>query len=147
MKRRAFIAGLGAAASASSWSRTATAQQASRSARVAFVHFAPEQDDGLKVATLFTQGMEKLGWTPGRNLVIDYRWSVNDAEKARLAAAEVLKLAPDIIVCGGTAATRALKQATETVPIVFASVSEPVGQGIVGSLAHPGGNLTGFSYL
>jgi putative tryptophan/tyrosine transport system substrate-binding protein len=148
MRRRGFIARLGAAAWASSWPHIATAQQVSRVARVGFVNYAPEQDpNGLAVAKLFRQGMEKLGWTLGHNLVIDYRWGVFEAETARLAATEILRLAPDVIVCGGTPATRALKQATTTVPIVFADVSEPLGQGIVESLAHPGGNLTGFSFL
>jgi putative ABC transport system substrate-binding protein len=112
------------------------------------MYYVAEQDrNGVAVATLFREGMEKLGWTLGHNLVIDYRWGVNEAEKARLAAAEILKLAPDVIVCGGSIATRALKQATGTVPIVFADVSEPIRQGIVESLAHPGGNLTGFTFL
>jgi putative ABC transport system substrate-binding protein len=139
--------GLGAVAWALSSPRTPTAQQAGRGARIGFVHFTAEQGDGREAARLFTQGMEKLGWTVGRNLTIDYRWGVNDAEKARLAAAEILKLTPDAIVSSGSPATKALKQATGTVPIVFASVSEPVLQGIVDSLAHPGGNLTGFSFL
>jgi putative ABC transport system substrate-binding protein len=147
MRRWEFIAGLGAVAWALSWPRIATAQQAGRVARVGFVHFAAEQDDGLDVARLFTQSMEKLGWTLGRDLTIDYRWGVFEAEKARLASAEILRLAPDVIVCGGSPATKALKQATGTVPIVFTNVSEPVLQGIVESLAHPGGNLTGFSFL
>ena len=91
--------------------------------------------------------MEKLGWNLGRNLTIDYRWGIFDFDKARLAAVELLRLAPDVILCGGTPATLAFRQATNTVPIVFASVSEPVAQGLVRSLAHPGGNLTGFSYM
>ena len=147
MRRRDFIAGLSMAAWVPLWPGTATAQQASGVARVGFVHFAAEQDDGLNIAGLFTQGMEKLGWTLGRNLAIDYRWGINEIEKARLAAAEILRLAPDVVVCGGSPATRALKQATATVPIVFASVSEPVRQGIVESFAQPGGNLTGFTFL
>ena len=144
MRRRVFIAGLGAAAWAPSWPRTATAQQVSRMARVGFIHYVDEHDpNGLDLARLFRQGMERLGWTLGYNLVIDYRWGVFDKEKARLAAAEILRLAPDVIVCGGSPTTIALKQATRTVPIVFANVSEPVLQGIVESLARPGGNLTG----
>jgi putative tryptophan/tyrosine transport system substrate-binding protein len=147
MRRREFIAGLGVSASAPLWPRAATAQEASRVARIGFIHFTAEQDDGRDVTRLFTEGMGKLGWTLGRNLTIDYRWGVNDAEKARLASAEILTLAPDVIVSSGTPATRALKQATGTVPIVFVSVTEPVLQGIVDSLAHPGGNLTGFTFL
>jgi putative ABC transport system substrate-binding protein len=79
--------------------------------------------------------------------MIDYYWSVFNVERAQRAAQDVLRLTPDVIVCAGTPATMALKQATSTVPIVFAIVTEPVAQGIVESLAHPGGNLTGFSYL
>jgi hypothetical protein len=101
MRRRGFIAGLGAAAWAPPWPPTATAQQASRAVRVGFVHYVAEQDpDGLDLARLFKQGMEKLGWTLGRNLMIDFRWGVSELEKARLAAVEILKLAPDVIVCG-----------------------------------------------
>ena len=147
MRRREFIAGLGVAAWAPQWPRTATAQEAGRVARIGFVHLSAERDDGRDAARLFTHGMEKLSWTVGRNLTIDYRWGVNEAEKARLAAAAILRLAPDVIVCGGTPATHAFKQATSTVSIVFTSVSEPVLQGIVDSLAHPGGNLTGFTFL
>jgi putative ABC transport system substrate-binding protein len=91
--------------------------------------------------------MEKLGWTLGRNLAIDYRWGIFDVDKARFAAAELLQRAPDVILCAGTPATLAFRQATTTVPIVFAVVSEPVAQGFVQSLAHPGGNLTGFTYM
>ena len=148
MRRRAVIAGLGAAAWAPSWPPAATAQQTGRVARVGFVYYGAEQDpSALDVAKLFKQGMEKLGWTLGRNLVVDYRWGVFDTEKARLAAAEILRHGPDVIVCGGTPATKAFKQATGTVPIVFANVSEPVLQGIVESLARSGNNLTGFTFL
>src|SRR5262245_61888107 len=112
MRRREILAGLGATAWAPSWPRKATAQQASRIARVGFVYYGADHDpSGLDVARLFQQGMEKLGWTLGRNLVIDYRWGVFDTEKASLAATEILRLAPDVIVCGGTPATKAFKQA------------------------------------
>ena len=79
--------------------------------------------------------------------MIDYYWSVFNVERAQRAARDVLRLTPDVIVCAGTPATMALKQATSAVPIVFAIVTEPVAQGIVESLARPGGNLTGFTYL
>jgi putative ABC transport system substrate-binding protein len=141
MRRREFIAGLaGAAASACA----AHAQQASRVARVGFVDLVGENDpNGLDRARVFKRGMERLGWAP----MIDYYWGVFDVERAERAARDVLRLTPDVIVCAGTPATMALKQATSTVPIVFAGVSEPVAQGIVESLAHPGSNLTGFSFL
>jgi putative ABC transport system substrate-binding protein len=145
LRRREFIALLGGAAT---WPIAARGQQASRLARVGYTDFVADDDSGgLARARVFGQGMEKLGWKLGHNLVIDYRWNVFDAERARRAAAELLRLTPDVILCAGTPATLAFKQATSTVPIVFASVSEPVAQGIVQSLANPGGNLTGFSFL
>jgi putative ABC transport system substrate-binding protein len=83
----------------------------------------------------------------GRNLTIDYRWALFDAVRARAAGAELLPLAPDVLVCGGTPATLAMQEATRTVPIVFAAVTDPVAQGIVTNLARPAGNITGFTYL
>jgi putative tryptophan/tyrosine transport system substrate-binding protein len=91
--------------------------------------------------------MERLGWSVGRNLAIDYRWGAFNIERARVLAADLLNLAPDVIVSGGTPGTLAFQQFTRTVPIVFAVVTEPVSQGIVQSLAHPGGNMTGFTYV
>jgi putative tryptophan/tyrosine transport system substrate-binding protein len=140
MKRREFITLLGGAATLP---LAASAQQASR-VGVGFVDFAGENDpNGLDRARVFKRGLERLGWAP----MIDYYWSVFNVERAQHAARDVLRLTPDVIVCAGTPATMALKQATSTVPIVFASVTEPVAQGIVESLAHPGVNLTGFSFL
>jgi len=144
MKRRTFIAGLGAAA----WPLVARAQQPSRVARVGWMDFVPESDPTTPARIIaFRQGMEKQGWVLGRNLAIDYRWSVFDLEIARTVAAELLRLAPDVVFCAGSPATLALQQATRSVPIVFVSVVEPVAQGVVQSLTHPGANLTGFSYL
>jgi putative tryptophan/tyrosine transport system substrate-binding protein len=138
MKRREFITLLGGAATLP---LAASAQQASR-VRVGFVDFAGENDpNGLDRARVFKRGLERLGWAP----MIDYYWSVFNVERAQHAARDVLRLTPDVIVCAGTPATMALKQATSTVPIVFASVTEPVAQGIVESLAHPAGTLTGFT--
>jgi putative tryptophan/tyrosine transport system substrate-binding protein len=140
MRRRQFITIVGGAAA---WPLALGAQQASR-VRVGFVDFAGENDpNALDRAQVFKRGLERLGWTP----MIDYYWSVFNVERAQRAAEDVLKVTPDVIVCAGTPATKALKQATSTVPVVFAIVTEPVAQGIVESLAHPGGNLTGFSYL
>jgi ABC-type uncharacterized transport system substrate-binding protein len=140
MRRRQFIKLFGGAAAA--WPLVARAQQASR-VRVAFVDFAGENDaNALDRALAFKRGLERLGWAP----TIDYYWVFN-VERALRAAQDVLRLSPDVVVCAGTPATKALKQATNTVPIIFAIVTEPVAQGIVESLAHPGGNLTGFSYL
>jgi putative ABC transport system substrate-binding protein len=140
MRRREFITLIGGAVAA--WPLAARA--AGQPVRVGFVDFAGENDpNGADRARAFKQGLERLGWAP----MIDYYWSVFNVETAQRAARDVLRLTPDVIVCAGTPATMALKQATSTVPIVFAIVTEPVAQGIVESLAHPGGNLTGFTYL
>jgi len=92
----------------------------------------------------FSQGLAESGWIIGRNARIDYRWYQGNPDAARAYAAELLTLAPDIILASGTQGTTALKQLTRTVPIVFARVADPVGAGIVDSLARPGGNITGF---
>jgi putative tryptophan/tyrosine transport system substrate-binding protein len=141
MRRREFIAALSSAAATRPFA--ARAQQASR-VRVGFVDFAGENDpNGTDRARAFKQGLDRLGWAP----TIDYYWSVFNVERAQRAAQDILRFAPDVVVCAGTPATKALKQASSTVPIVFAIVTESVAQGIVESLAHPGGNLTGFTYL
>ncbi|MGC2471744.1 MAG: ABC transporter substrate-binding protein, partial [Pseudolabrys sp.] len=89
-------------------------------------------------------GLQQLGWTDGRNIRIDYRWGAGDADNMRKYAAELVALAPDVILASGTASVAPLLQATRTVPIVFVQVTDPVGAGFVDSLAHPGGNATGF---
>src|SRR5215204_6160598 len=91
----------------------------------------------------FLQGLQQLGWSDGRNVRIDYRWSAGDPNLGRKYAAELVALAPDVMLAGG-GATVSLLQATRTVPIVFANVPDPVGSGVVKSLARPGGNTTGF---
>jgi putative ABC transport system substrate-binding protein len=90
------------------------------------------------------QGLQQFGWTVGRNVRIDYRWGAVDADHSSRYAAELLALAPDVILAGGSPAVAALQQATRTVPIVFANIVDPVGAGFVDSLAQPGGNATGF---
>ena len=92
----------------------------------------------------FVQGLQQLGWTDGRNIRIDYRWGAGDADNMRKYAVELVALAPDGILASGTASVAPLLQATRTVPIVFVQVTDPVGAGFVDSLAHPGGNATGF---
>ena len=92
----------------------------------------------------FVQRLRQLGWIEGRNVQIDYRWGASDADRIRRSAAELVALAPDVILTSGSATLGALLQATRTVPIVFATVADPVGAGFVDSLARPGGNVTGF---
>jgi putative ABC transport system substrate-binding protein len=93
------------------------------------------------------QGLEKLGWTVGRNVRIDYRWGAAAVESLRAATAELLTLAPDVILASTSRAVATLQQATRTVPIVFVTIIEPIAQGFVQSLAHPGGNITGFTSM
>jgi putative ABC transport system substrate-binding protein len=95
--------------------------------------------------TAFLQGLQQLGWTAGKNVQIDDRWSAGNEDDTRKYAAELVALAPDVIFTSGSAALAPLRRATRTVPIVFANVPDPVGSGFVDSLARPGGNITGFT--
>ena len=144
--RRNFITLLGGLAAA--WPLAACAQQLDRIRRIGVLMVLTENDPQSRArATAFQQGLEKLGWKVGRNLAIDYQWGVSSPERARAAAAELLSLAPDLIVANAVSALRGAQQETRTVPIVFTGVSEPVAQGFVASLARPGGNTTGFTNL
>jgi ABC-type uncharacterized transport system substrate-binding protein len=146
MRRREFITLLGGAAGA--WPIAAGAQQAERMRRIGVLIAISERDaEAQRWVMAFQEGLEKLGWTVGRNVQIDYRWGMNDAEEARAGMTELLKLAPDVILTDGGAASRAAQQATRTIPIVFVLVGEPIAQGLVQSLAHPGANITGFANL
>jgi putative tryptophan/tyrosine transport system substrate-binding protein len=146
MRRREVITLLGGTAAA--WPLAARGQQGDRMRRVSvLIQFAESDPDGQTRVVAFREELKKLGWSVGGNLQIDYRWTVTSEERARSAAAELLELTPDVILAGGTLALRAVQQATRVVPIVFRDIIEPVGQGFVASLARPGGNTTGFSYL
>jgi putative tryptophan/tyrosine transport system substrate-binding protein len=144
LKRREFITLLGGAAAA--WPLAARAQQGERMRRIGVLIAGSREDDpdGQTRSAAFLQGLQQLGWTDGRNLQIDYRWAAGDADHTRKYAAELVALAPDVILASGTATVAPLLQATRTVPIVFAQVTDPVGAGFVDSLARPGGNATGF---
>src|SRR5260221_2136380 len=146
MRRREFMTLVGGAAVAVPI--TIRAQPIGRKRRIgALILQSENNEQGSAARDSFEQGLTKLGWTVGRNLEIDYRWGMNDNEKARLAAAEILALAPDVILANGTQALVAAQQSTHTIPIVFTAVSEPVSQGFVLSLARPGGSITGFTNL
>lgn len=93
----------------------------------------------------FLDGLAQFGWTEGRNLQLEYRWAGGNADDIRRHAAELVVLAPDVLVAAGSAAVGALQQATHTIPIVFATAGDPIGAGFVESLAQPGGNITGFA--
>jgi putative ABC transport system substrate-binding protein len=144
MKRRAFISLLGGAAAA--WPLTARAQQGERMRRIGNLMNVPENDREVPARiAAFLEGMQQLGWTEGRNLSIDHRWATGDADHYRRYAAELVALAPDVILATASPSVVALQQATRTVPIVFVQVIDPVGAGLVASLARPGGNTTGFT--
>ena len=101
-------------------------------------------DHGQVRSAAFLQELQQLGWTDGRNIRFDYRWGGGDPENVRKYAAELVALAPDVILASGTATVGPLLQTTRTVPIVFAQVTDPVGAGFIDSLAHPGGQCHGF---
>ena len=119
---------------------------AERLRRVGVLLNRPASDrDAQASFAVFKQGLEKLGWAEGRNVRIDHRWVTADAKSLRSAAAELVGLQPEVILASATDGLTALRQETRTIPIVFVSVSDPVGQGFVASLARPGGNITGFT--
>ena len=143
MRRRDFITLLGSTASA--WPLAARAQQPAQMRRVG-VLMSTAADDAESKARIaaFLQGLQQLGWTEGRNVRIDIRWPAGDADRIRRYAAELVALAPDVILATGSATLGPLLQATRAVPVVFVIVPDPVGAGFVESLARPGGNATGF---
>jgi putative ABC transport system substrate-binding protein len=144
MKRRAFITLLGGAAAA--WPLAARAQQAERLRRIGVLTGGPRPDDQDAQANIaaFLEVLQQLGWADGRNMRIDYRWGLGQADTIRKQASELAALAPDVILAHGASTVGPLLQATRTVPIVFPVISDPVGAGFVNSLAQPGGNATGF---
>jgi len=146
MKRRDFITLLGGAAVALPFA--ARAQQGERVRRIVFLHSLAENDPEVQARiAAFRQGLEALGWREKRNVQIEHRFSRGDIAQMQAYTAEVVSSAPDLIVATSSPVIAALKQATHTIPIVFSVVNDPVGQGFVASLAHPGGNITGFTFV
>jgi putative ABC transport system substrate-binding protein len=140
--RRKFVAALSGAVA---WPLAARAQQAERMRRIGVLMNAAENDpDARSEFEVFRQGLHELGWSEGRNLQIDYRWGGGDVGRIKVFAKELIDLSPDVIVGHTTPSVVALRQETHSIPIVFLTVTDPVGQGFVASLAHPGGNITGF---
>jgi putative tryptophan/tyrosine transport system substrate-binding protein len=144
MKRREFLSVFGGAAAAA-WPLAARSQQSERTRRIGVLMAFNETDARPKAwLSLFTQGLSELGWTDGRNLRMDVRWAADNVDRMQMFAQELVDIHPDVILAFGTPVTAALQRATRTIPIVFAIVSDPVGEGFVASLARPGGNITGF---
>ena len=144
MKRRTFISLLGGAAAA--WPLAARAQQGERTRRIGlFTNLAADDPESQARNAAFLQALQELGWTNGANVRIDFRFGAGDAERNRRYASELVALAPDVIVATGSPVVEPLRQATRSVPIIFLQITDPVGAGLVASLARPGGNITGFT--
>jgi putative tryptophan/tyrosine transport system substrate-binding protein len=127
------------------WPLAARAQQPNRVRRIGVLMAFHENDPVAKAGLSgFTQGLRELGWTDGRNLRMDFRWAADNFDRMPMFAKELADLQPDVIHTSSTPATAAFQRETRTIPIVFASVSDPVGAGFVASLPRPGGNITGF---
>jgi putative ABC transport system substrate-binding protein len=140
LRRREFITLVGSAAV---WPLTVRAQQAQRVRRIGvLMPFAKDNPEGQARIAAFLKELQRLGWTDGRNLQIEYRWDTGDLRKS---ATELVALSPEVILGSATPAVAALQQSTRTVPIVFAQVADPISAGFVASLAKPGGNITGFT--
>ena len=147
MRRRDFIKGM-AGSAAATWSPAALAQQAEQVRRVGVLMHSPSNEPEAQARlAAFLQGMRDAGWEVGRNLRIEYRWSVGDRARLFTDAKELVALSPDAILAGVGATGEALQQATRVVPIVFAQGIDPVGNGYVDSLSRPGANTTGFVQL
>jgi len=143
MKRREFIKLVGGAAA---WPLEARAQQAGVMRRIGILMTTAAEDaEGQARMMAFVQGLQQLSWTNGRNVRIEIRWSAADADRIRRYAAELVALAPDVILAPGSATVAPLLQLTRTLPIVFVHLVDPVGAGYVNSLSRPGGNATGFT--
>jgi len=143
MRRRHFIAGI--AGSAAAWPLAARAQTPERMRRIGVLMSWDESDPEIKTfLSSFMQGLAELGWTDGGNVRMEVRWAGGNIVRLRMFAKELVDLQPDVILATSTPVTAALQQATRTIPIVFAGISDPVGAGFVASLPRPGGNLTGF---
>ena len=144
MRRREFITLLGGMAAA--WPLSARAQSA-RTMRLVgvLIDYAESDPDSQSLVAAFRDQLAKLGWKEGSNLRIEVRWSAGSADRVRTFAKELVDLRPDAILGRGTPETIALARETQTIPIVFAATSDPIGSGLIASLAHPGGNISGFT--
>jgi putative tryptophan/tyrosine transport system substrate-binding protein len=143
MRRRDFIKGI--IGSASTWPLAARAQQPNKMRRIGVLMSAAADDPIAQSSTAaFAQGLQQLGWEVGRNVQIDTRWGAGDTERFRKYAAELVALAPDVLVGSAASIVADLQQASHTIPIVFVTTIDPVGSGLVASLPHPGGNAIGF---
>ena len=145
MRRRHFLSLLG---SAVTWPLASGAQQPERMRRVGvLMHTAADDPDGQTRLAAFLQGLQEAGWAVGRNVRVDTRWAAADADRFRSYTAELIGLAPDVVLASSSQSVVAFQKATSTLPIVFAAVIDPVAQGFVENIARPGGNITGFAMV
>jgi putative tryptophan/tyrosine transport system substrate-binding protein len=145
-RRWEFIVLLGG--SVITWPLAAHAQQPERTRRVGALMILTEDDRQSRAAiAALLQGLEKLGWTEGHNIQLNYRWARGDPDRVQMLAKDLVALQPDVIVAGTTTASIALKRETTSIPVVFVNVVDPIGSGLVASLARPGGNFTGFIHF
>jgi putative ABC transport system substrate-binding protein len=142
MRRREFFAALGGAAA---WPIAARAQQPGGTKRIAVLMGTGEESDGKARLSAFQRGLHDLNWVENRNVSFIIRWGAGNADRTKAFAAELVGLAPDVILATNTPTARALKQATDKIPIVFAGLADPIADGIVASLSSPQGNITGFT--
>jgi putative tryptophan/tyrosine transport system substrate-binding protein len=146
MRRREFISLVSGAVTASVAPLAAHAQFSDRTRRVGVVTFFADGDqEGHSRVAAFRSGLRELGWKEGENVFVDYRWAAGDRDRLRAYAAELVRLKPDVILSNSTPVLAALRAETRSIPVVFTGVSDPVGTGVVGSLARPGGHITGFA--
>ncbi len=143
MRRRDLIRAI--AGSAASWPIIARAQQLDRVRKVGVLMATQDDADAQAHTALLRQGCGQLGWTESRNIQFDFRWNHGDPTRAKANAAELVSQKVDVIIANSTLSLEAVRTATSTIPIVFVVVGDPIGQGFVPSLAHPGGNITGFT--
>src|SRR5271167_785798 len=146
MRRREFITLLSGAAASTSWPLSIRAQQPEQVRRIGILMGWAESDPAVKsYVAAFRGALAKLGWTDGSNLRIELRWSAGDPDRIKTFAKELVDLRPDAILGANTPVISALARETRTIPLVFVTVADPVGLGFAASLAHPGGNITGFT--
>ena len=142
MRRREFITLFGGVVA---WPRAGLAQQPQQMRRIGLLmNRVADDPEGQATVAAFQEVLQQIGWSDGRNVRFDIRWGTNDVERDRRDAAELIGLAPDVILAGGTPGVTALRRITRNLPIVFVGVTDPVGAGLVDTLARPGGNVTGF---
>src|SRR5262249_40527403 len=143
--RREFITLLGGA---TAWPLAARAQQGERMRRIGILMAYPESDAAYQGYVMaFREELQKLGWQEGRNIRFDYRWATSDLEFIKRSAKELIALQPDVLLSSSTPSTASLLQETQTIPVIFANIIDPVASGFVASLSRPGGNATGYVIL